>query len=54
MNKKKEFIVEQPCCGCIFFNKCGSILNVYPFKCDKRITVEEFGHIPTEKEIENM
>lgn len=54
MKRKKDFVIEQPCCGCIFFNKCGSVSNATPFHCDKRITVEEYGHIPTEKEIENM
>ena len=54
MKRKNDFVIEQPCCGCIFFNKCGSVSNATPFHCDKRITVEEYGHIPTEKEIENM
>ena len=30
----------------------GSIANSTPFKCDKRMTVEEYGHIPSKEEIE--
>lgn len=40
---KKEKIVEQPCCGCIYFLDCGSVTKSYPFQCDKRITCEENG-----------
>ena len=49
----RERVIEQPCCGCILFRECGSIVNSIPFKCDKRMTVEEFGHIPTYEEIED-
>ena len=48
----KERVIEQPCCGCILFRECGSIANSTPFKCDKRMTVEEYGHIPSKEEIE--
>ena len=37
MKRKNDFVIEQPCCGCIFFNKCGSVSNATPFHCDKTI-----------------
>ena len=49
----KERIIEQPCCGCILFRECGTITRTAPDNCKKRMTVEEFGHIPTYEEIEN-
>lgn len=54
MKGDKNFVVEQPCCGCVFFTKCGSFLNSQPFKCSKRIVVDEYGHIPSKEEIEML
>ena len=42
----KERVIEQPCCGCILFRECGTITRTTPDNCKKRMTVEEFGHIP--------
>ena len=50
---RSERIIEQPCYGCILFNECGSVTRISPNNCKKRMTVEEFGHIPTYEEIEN-
>lgn len=44
---KKEKVIEQPCCGCIHFVKCGSVTKSAPFNCEKRITVDELGKFPT-------
>ena len=52
MKRKNDFVIEQPCCGCIFFNECGTITYTTPCTCSNRITVEEFGHIPTCTELE--
>ena len=41
MDKSKcEKVIEQPCCGCAFFNQCGSVTKSAPFNCEKRITID--------------
>lgn len=42
---------HQPCCGCIHFNKCGSVIKSAPFSCDDRITVDELERFPTKNEM---
>ena len=49
---RRERIIEQPCYGCILFNECGSVTRISPNNCKKRMTVEEYGHIPSKEQIE--
>lgn len=51
MKLKSQETVKQPCCGCIHFNKCGSVTKSAPFSCNDRITVDELGRFPTKNEI---
>lgn len=47
---KSQETINQPCYGCIHFDKCGEVTNSAPFNCNDRITVAEYGHIPTKEE----
>lgn len=51
---RREKVIEQPCCGCAFFNQCGSITKSAPFNCEKRITIEELGYIPSQSQLNNL
>lgn len=50
MRLKAQKTINQPCYGCIHFDKCGELTNSTPFKCKNRITVAEFGHVPSKSE----